>query len=640
MKDFLEKLKKYFKEHKGNVFLWILIFILGIGINILATEASIKFSNTEDSEYSYNEFLQFVEEGKVEDVKINLNETTFLFSLKDDSIVENTTTKENTELTEATPSETIKVENSTGDINVKKAYICSNPKTENFKEFLLLNNINVIEETEDLNKVGVYEIFRLLFTFVLLFYMFKIMMPGMDSNKLVKKVPDITFDDVAGHDETKKELEFIVEFLKNPDKMKDAGARMPKGIILYGPPGTGKTLFARAIAGTAKVPFYSASGSDFVEMYVGLGAKRVRSLFQEAKKNAPCIVFIDEIDAVGGQRGVNSHSEKDQTINALLTELDGFEKNSGVITICATNRVEDLDSALIRPGRFDKHIIVPLPDKDDRRKIIKLYAADKKFSDDVNLEDLVNTTTGFSGADIEALINDAALEAATKERSIINREDIDSAFFKMVMKGHKKENQSSRDKEELKLVAWHEAGHTLVTKLLTDDEVSKVTILASTSGAGGVTFRNPPESGLQSKSYLEESIKIMYGGRAAEEILNNGDRSKITTGASSDITQATRLIKHYLLHFGMDENIGMINLEEFNKDSLTGITEEARKAASELSMKLYNDTVSLLSENKDTLERLANALLEKETLNSEEIDNIINNSIDKEINDDEVSQKA
>ena len=617
MKDFLEKLKKYFTENKGNVILWISIIVLGVFINTLAMNVAVLNLSKEDTEYTYNEFIEFVEEGRVDKVEINLNETTFLFSLKpeEDSLESDETVE--TEDNQTTETQVTLIE-------VEPAFICSNPKTENFKEYLLLHDIEVIEKIDDVNSFNIYDILRLLITFGLLFYMLKIMMPGMDKNKLVKKVPDITFDDVAGHEETKKELEFLVEFLKNPDKMKDAGARMPKGIILYGPPGTGKTLLARAIAGTAKVPFYSASGSDFVEMYVGLGAKRVRDLFQEAKKNTPCIVFIDEIDAVGGSRGVNSHSEKDQTINALLTELDGFDKNSGIITICATNRVEDLDSALIRPGRFDKHIMVPLPDKDDRKKIIKLYANDKKFSDEVSFDDLVNTTTSFSGADIEALINDAALEAATKGRSIINQEDIDSAFFKMVMQGHKKENQSSRDKEELKLVAWHESGHTLVTKLLTNDEVSKVTILASTSGAGGVTFRNPLESGLQSKTYLEDSIKIMYGGRAAEEILNNGNRDMVTTGASNDITQATRLIKHYILHFGMDDTIGMINLEEFNKDTLTGISEDARIRATELSNRLYKETVSLLSKHKDILEALANALLEKETLNSEEIDSIIN----------------
>lgn len=630
MKDFLEKLKKFIAQNKLNFILWTGIVILGVIINVMAMNLSLNGLVEEDVEYTYNEFISFVEEGKVDTVQINLDETSFMFTLKDENTnnsenvddAESTKDTETTETTETTDVETLLKNNSL--VPVEKVYTCSNPKTENFKEYLLLHDIEVVETETNPNSFGIYDILRLLITFGLLFYMFKVMMPGMDSNKLVKKVPDITFDDVAGQEETKKELAFIVEFLKNPEKMKEAGARMPKGIILYGPPGTGKTLIARAIAGTARVPFYSASGSDFVEMYVGLGAKRVRSLFQEAKKNTPCIVFIDEIDAVGGKRGINSHSEKDQTINALLTELDGFEKNTGIITICATNRVEDLDSALIRPGRFDKHIAVPLPDKEDRRKLFDLYMRDKKVAEDVSTDDLVNSTTGFSGADIEALVNDSALEAATQARVIITRNDFDTAFFKMVMRGHKKENQSSRDKEELKLVAWHEAGHTLVTKLLTDDEVSKVTILASTSGAGGVTFRNPPETGLQSRNYIEESIKIMYGGRAAEEILNNGDRGLVTTGASNDIIQATKLIKHYLLYFGMDDSIGMINLEEFNKNTMTGITDDARKKATELSNRLYKETLNLLNTNKEVLEALANALLEKETLSSEEIDEIIN----------------
>lgn len=429
-----------------------------------------------------------------------------------------------------------------------------------------------------------------------------------------EEIPIVKFDDVEGIDELKKDIYRLVNCLKNTDKYKSMGARIPKGVILYGPPGTGKTLIAKAIAGEAGVPFYSAVGSDFIEKYVGVGAQRIRDLYKKAKKSAPCIVFIDEVDAVAGQRGNDSNSERDQTINALLSELDGFDDSSGIITICATNRLDLLDSAFKRAGRFDLKLAVGLPDRTSRFKILKIHGKNKKFADNVDLDVIAGKTIGFSGAELEALLNEAALLAADREQSCITYDDIDDAFFKIIMQGNKKK-RSDISKVQY-ITAYHEAGHTLATKLLTNDSVPSVTIVQSSSGAGGVTFRAPSEEGLQSKEYIRGLIKVMYAGRAAEEIYL-GDTDSITTGASNDIKQATGLIKQYLGTYGMGD-IGMLDVSQFAHDFKDIIQE-----ASDLAKELYSETISLLRQNKDALIRIAEALVEKETLNENEIDALI-----------------
>ncbi len=423
----------------------------------------------------------------------------------------------------------------------------------------------------------------------------------------------MTFDHVQGIDELKPDLLRLVDALKNPEKYKRLGARPTKGLILYGPPGTGKTLIAKAISGEADVPFFAASGSDFMEKYVGVGASRIRELFSNARKAAPSIVFIDEIDAIGGGRGDSNNSEKDQTINALLTELDGFQPTEGVLTICATNRIDILDPALTRPGRFDLKIAVNLPDKNARYQILKLHSKDKVFSNEVDIRTLVKKTNGFSGAELENLLNESALIAAGKNRSCITWDDIEDAYYKILMNGYKKE-RSEGDKNT-KLIAYHEAGHTLATKLITSDSVSAVTIMQSTSGAGGVTFRAQDDNSLKSKKDLQDLIKVMYAGRVAEE-LYLGDASDITTGASQDIKQATRIIKEYIGIYGMGDN-GMIDLTQLTNQF--NIIEEA----SRLSISLYEETKEFLGAQKNKLDRLAQALLEKETLNEAEIDAIL-----------------
>lgn len=426
----------------------------------------------------------------------------------------------------------------------------------------------------------------------------------------------VTFNEVQGIDELKPDLFRLVDSLKHPAKYKKLGARPTKGLILYGPPGTGKTLIAKAISGEAEVPFFSASGSDFVEKYVGVGAARIRELFTKARKASPCIVFIDELDAIGGNRGESNNSERDQTINALLTELDGFTATEGILTICATNRLDILDAALTRPGRFDLKIAVNLPDKNARYQILKLHSTGKKLSEEVHIDALAKKTSGFSGAELENLLNESALIAATKDKDWITNEDIEDAFFKIIMNGHKKERV--KDDGYASLVAYHEAGHTLATKLLTNDGVPTVTIIQSTSGAGGVTFRAPEDAPLKSKKYLKNLVKVMYAGRAAEEILLQSDED-ITTGASEDIKQATEIIKQYIAIYGMGSH-GMIDLTQLTNQF--NMIEEASK----LSAALYKDTIETLIKNRVKLDLLALALLEKETLEEAEIDRIINKS--------------
>ncbi|HWQ77337.1 MAG TPA: AAA family ATPase [Anaerovoracaceae bacterium] len=446
----------------------------------------------------------------------------------------------------------------------------------------------------------------------------RISVNAKDKGKNASPVPEkkITFNEVQGIDELKPDLFRLVDSLKSPAKYKRLGARPTKGLILYGPPGTGKTLIAKAISGEAEVPFFSASGSDFVEKYVGVGASRIRDLFSKARKASPCIVFIDELDAIGGNRGESNNSERDQTINALLTELDGFAATEGILTICATNRLDILDPALTRPGRFDLKIAVNLPDKQARYQILKLHSAGKKLADEVKIDALAKKTNGFSGAELENLLNEAALIAATADQEWITNVDIEDAFFKIIMNGHKKKRE--QNDEYARLVAYHESGHTLATKLLTNDGVPAVTIIQSTSGAGGVTFRAPEDVPLRSKKYLKNLVKVMYAGRAAEQILLNSDED-ITTGASQDIKQATEILKQYIAIYGMG-NQGMIDLTQLTNQF--NMIEEASGMANEL----YKETLDFLTLNRSKLDRIASALLEKETLDEAEIDDLISES--------------
>ena len=420
-----------------------------------------------------------------------------------------------------------------------------------------------------------------------------------------------TFDDIAGYKETKKNMAFVVKCLRDPAKLRAVGAKIPRGILLYGPPGTGKTLMAKAIAGTAGVKFYSANATEFVNIWVGQGAQNVRALYQEAKQNAPSIVFIDEIDAIGGTRTAGQNQEYRQTLNALLTEMDGMDKDSGVLTIAATNAFEELDPALIRPGRFDRKIAIPLPNLSDRAAIIRLYASKRHLAPDINLENLARETVGMSGSAIATLFNEASIRAVMNNRTVVTRADMDAAMTQMLTNG---EVQKGAKKEELLITAYHEAGHAILSILVAKDPIQKVTIIGNTAGAMGLTVRGGDDRSILPVEVLRARAIMSYGGRAAEELVFG--KENITTGASQDLKDASYYIRAYL-DAGAGESL--LNAESFVGQKIVRDTSEAKK----LSVELYNEALEFLSQHRDLLDRVAHALLEKETLMSEDLDAVI-----------------
>ena len=445
----------------------------------------------------------------------------------------------------------------------------------------------------------------------------------------------VTFNDVAGADEEKAELQEIVEFLKNPQKFVQIGARIPKGVLLVGPPGTGKTLIAKAVAGEAGVPFLSISGSDFVELYVGVGASRVRDLFEQAKKNAPAIVFIDEIDAVGRQRGAGlggGHDEREQTLNQLLVEMDGFGANEGVIVIAATNRKDILDNALLRPGRFDRQVYVGAPDVKGREAILKVHARNKQFDPDVKFSDIAKTTAGFTGADLENLLNEAALLAARRNKKLISQEEIEESLLKVVMGVEKKSHIITE--HDKRLTAYHEAGHAICFEVLpTQDPVHHVTIIPRSSGAGGFTMPLPEEDqAYRTKKYMEEYIVVCLGGRVAEKLT----MEDISTGAYGDIKQATQMARAMVTRYGMSDKIGPIDYGSEGGEIFLGRDFAAGKGYSEVKAAEIDDEIhriietayhqceKLLSEHMDAMTRVAEYLIRNETMDGETFKKVFN----------------
>ena len=443
----------------------------------------------------------------------------------------------------------------------------------------------------------------------------------------------ITFKDVAGADEAKQEQEELVEFHKHPKKYNDLGAKIPKGVLLYGPPGTGKTLLAKAVAGEAGVPFFSISGSDFVEMFVGVGASRVRDLFEQAKKSAPCIVFIDEIDAVGRQRGAGlggGHDEREQTLNQLLVEMDGFGANEGIIMIAATNRPDILDPALLRPGRFDRQIVVDRPDIKGRQEILKVHVKGKPISPEVELGVIARRTPGFTGADLSNLVNEAALMAARKNKNKIDMPEMEEAAERVIM-GPERRSRVISDKEK-RLTAYHEGGHTLVGMLLDNtDPVHKVTIIPR-GRAGGYTLSLPKEDRYYAtRSEMLDELKVLLGGRVAEALV----LKEISSGASNDLQRATSLARQMICEYGMSPELGPMTFghrqdqvflgrdigrdKDYSEEVAAKIDKEIRKFIDEA----YQKTESLLNENMDKLHLIADALIERETLEGEEIDQLM-----------------
>jgi cell division protease FtsH len=447
----------------------------------------------------------------------------------------------------------------------------------------------------------------------------------------------VTFNDVAGIDQAKLELAEVVDFLKNSDRFTAVGAKIPKGVLLVGPPGTGKTLLARAVAGEAGVPFFSISGSEFVEMFVGVGASRVRDLFEQAKANAPCIVFIDEIDAVGRQRGAGlggGNDEREQTLNQLLTEMDGFEGNTGIIIIAATNRPDVLDAALLRPGRFDRQVVVDRPDFAGRLEILAVHAKGKTLAQDVDLEKIARRTPGFTGADLSNLLNEAAILAARRNLTEISMDEINDAIDRVLAGPEKKDRVMSEKRKTL--VAYHEAGHALVGALMPEyDPVQKITIIPR-GRAGGLTWFLPSEDRMQSRTYLRNQMAVALGGRVAEEIVFG--ESEVTTGASSDLQQVANIARQMVMRFGMSDELGPVALgrssgnmflgreiateRDFSEETAALIDKEVNRLVSEA----YTRAKTLLMQNRPILDRIAQMLIEKETVDAEELEEIIRSS--------------
>jgi len=448
----------------------------------------------------------------------------------------------------------------------------------------------------------------------------------------------VTFGDVAGIEGAKLELTEVVDFLKNPDRFTAVGAKIPKGVLLVGPPGTGKTLLAKAVAGEAGVPFFSISGSEFVEMFVGVGASRVRDLFEQAKKSAPCIVFIDEIDAVGRQRGAGlggGNDEREQTLNQLLTEMDGFEGNTGIIIVAATNRPDVLDAALMRPGRFDRQVVVDRPDYAGRLQILGVHARGKTLAKDVDLDKIARRTPGYTGADLANLLNEAAILAARRQLTEVAMDEVNDAIER-VMAGPEKKDRVMSEKRK-RLVAYHEAGHALVGALMPDyDPVQKISIIPR-GNAGGLTFFTPSEermeSGLYSRAYLQNQMAVALGGRVAEEIVYGED--EVTTGASNDLQQVARVARQMVTRFGMSDRLGPVALgrsqggmflgrdiaaeRDFSEDTAAAIDEEV----SDLVAVAYKRATCVLIDNRSVLDELAEMLVEKETVDADDLQELL-----------------
>ena len=583
---------------------------------------SAVFNNT-DKKMNYSELITKINNGEVSEIEISSDKTKAYVTLKEDGTASTVNT-------------------------IKEVTIPSlDSFMEQISDKIVESEITLSQEEESvfMAVLSIFSPFVILIIFLLFWIL--IMNPNQNGNKSsmtfgkskarminTSDKNKVTFKDVAGVDEEKQELEEIVEFLKSPKKFTDMGARIPKGVLLVGHPGTGKTLLAKAVAGEAGVPFFIISGSDFVVMFVGVGASRVRDLFEQAKKNAPCIIFIDEIDAVGRQRGAGlggGHDEREQTLNQLLVEMDGFSPNEGVIVLAATNRPDVLDKALLRAGRFDRQIVVSSPDVKAREQILEVHARKKKLANDVDLGIIAKNTAGFAGADLENVLNEAALLAARRDKTEIGMQEIEEAMVKVTM-GPEKKSRVISEKEK-KLVAFHEAGHAVVSKFLpTQDDVHQISIVPRGMAGGYTMYRPSEDRSFMSKSEMEENIISLLGGRVAEELVL-GD---ISTGASNDIERASKIARDMVTKYGMSPRLGTITFGSGQEEVFLGRDFATQKNFSEETSGLideevkriidnaYNAAKQILSENIKKLHDVANVLLEKEKIDGEEFQEIMN----------------
>ncbi|MEL6158211.1 MAG: ATP-dependent zinc metalloprotease FtsH3 [Cyanobacteria bacterium J06554_11] len=593
------------------------LYVLLVVVVIALATAFFDQPRVETQSWRYSKFIDEVQQGRVESVAITSDKSQARFASPD----------------------------GTGRIVVNL------PQDPGLVDLLTTNNVDIsVQPTQD--ESALVKVFSALIIPVLLlvalFFLFRRAQNGPGSQAMnfgkskarVQMEPQtqVTFGDVAGIDQAKLELTEVVDFLKNADRFTAIGAKIPKGVLLVGPPGTGKTLLAKAVAGEAGVPFFSISGSEFVEMFVGVGASRVRDLFEQAKSNAPCIVFIDEIDAVGRQRGAGlggGNDEREQTLNQLLTEMDGFEGNTGIIIIAATNRPDVLDAALLRPGRFDRQVVVDRPDYAGRLEILNVHSRGKTFSKDVDLEKIARRTPGFTGADLSNLLNEAAILAARRNLTEIAMDEVNDAIDRVLAGPEKKDRVMSEKRKTL--VAYHEAGHALVGALMPDyDPVQKISIIPR-GRAGGLTWFTPSEerleSGLYSRSYLQNQMAVALGGRLAEEIVF-GDE-EVTTGASNDLQQVARTARQMVTRFGMSDELGPVALgrqqgnpflgrdiaseRDFSEKTAASIDTEVRALVDQA----YARCKQVLVENRHILDKLAEMLVDKETVDSEELQQLL-----------------
>ncbi|MCC5602402.1 ATP-dependent zinc metalloprotease FtsH3 [Nostoc favosum] len=599
-----------------NAGLYALLFIVVIALGTAFFDKQPQSRET----WRYSRFIQEVQQGRVEKVSLSADRSTALVTPKYDPAKRIVTLVNDPDLINTLTSKGV-------DISVL-------PQTDEGFWFKALSSL-----------------FFPVLLLVGLFFLLRRAQSGPGSQAMnfgkskarVQMEPQtqVTFGDVAGIDQAKLELNEVVDFLKNADRFTAVGAKIPKGVLLVGPPGTGKTLLARAVAGEAGVPFFSISGSEFVEMFVGVGASRVRDLFEQAKTNAPCIVFIDEIDAVGRQRGAGlggGNDEREQTLNQLLTEMDGFEGNTGIIIIAATNRPDVLDAALLRPGRFDRQVVVDRPDYAGRSEILKVHARGKTLAKDVDLDKIARRTPGFTGADLSNLLNEAAILAARRNLTEISMDEINDAIDRVLAGPEKKDRVMSEKRKTL--VAYHEAGHALVGALMPDyDPVQKISIIPR-GRAGGLTWFTPSEdrmdTGLYSRAYLENQMAVALGGRIAEELIFGEE--EVTTGASNDLQQVARVARQMITRFGMSDRLGPVALgrqqgnmflgrdimseRDFSEETAAAIDEEVRKLVDVA----YTRAKEVLVGNRHILDEIAQMLVDKETVDAEELQEILSNN--------------